>query len=182
MPSSSSPPSSPYNEGSTSVVTNPGMTTNSIAGTSMDQEVRTYTIELVRRLGNLLRARLHAVYVIGSLALGDCHPKTSDIDIMAVSDWSIGPDKKREIVAALSHPNLVCPTRGLEFVLYEKGRAAVDQTPHFEINLTRAPKCNRASPSTHPANSRTGSCSMSPLHASGPFVCWVRRRLRFWLQ
>jgi hypothetical protein len=81
------------------------------------------------------------VYFVGSVALGDYVPGQSDIDIVAVIDRRISDHEKREVVEALRHPNLSCPTRGLEFVLYT--RDAVEAPPvdaGFEINLNTGPR------------------------------------------
>jgi predicted nucleotidyltransferase len=85
---------------------------------SLDRAAAAYASKVVRRLHSLLDAKLHAAYLIGSLALGDYVPGRSDIDIMAVVEERLFTEVKREIVRALSHPALPCPARGLEFVLY----------------------------------------------------------------
>jgi hypothetical protein len=60
---------------------------------------------------------------------------------MAVGEGHVSLEVKQAIVRALSHPALPCPTRGLEFVLYERGRAAmIGQAPLFEINLNTGPR------------------------------------------
>jgi hypothetical protein len=51
------------------------------SATTLDRAAVSYAGEVVRRLHWLLDARLHAVYLMGSLALGDYLPGKSDIDI-----------------------------------------------------------------------------------------------------
>jgi hypothetical protein len=49
--------------------------------------------------------------------------------------------EKANIVAVLSHPTLRCPTRGLEFVLFERSRVEEPtREAGFEINLNTGPR------------------------------------------
>jgi hypothetical protein len=111
-----------------------------IAKSLMPPSVATYVGEVVRRLHNTLDGQLHAAYVIGSLAGGNYVAGQSDIDMLAVSQTPLADKTKLRIISALSHPNLPCPARGLEFVLYGQAAAAVPNlSPHFEINLNTGP-------------------------------------------
>lgn len=106
----------------------------------MPPSVATYVGEVVRRLHDTLDGQLHAAYVIGSLAGRDYVAGQSDIDMLVVSQTPLAEETKLSVVNALSHPNLPCPARGLEFVLYGRAAAAApNQYPHFEINLNTGP-------------------------------------------
>ncbi len=96
--------------------------------------------KLPRGLRRVLADDLVGVYFVGSVALGDYIPGHSDIDMVAVTDRPISDDEKRQVVDELSHPNLRCPTRGFEFVLYTRPRVAVASSDAaFEINLNTGP-------------------------------------------
>jgi hypothetical protein len=103
-------------------------------------EVAEYGREAAARLRRVLADDLVGVYFVGSVALGDYIPGRSDIDMVAVTDRPISDDEKRQVVDELSHPNLPCPTRGFEFVLYTRPRVAVASSDAaFEINLNTGP-------------------------------------------
>lgn len=74
--------------------------------------------------------QLLGVYAIGSLALGDYHQGSSDLDVAAVTAEPPSLATREAIVDALEHRALPCPARGLEFVLYAAGTA-----PEYAINL-----------------------------------------------
>jgi hypothetical protein len=97
--------------------------------------------ETARRLREQLAGRFVGAYFVGSVALGGYMPGHSDIDIVAVAATPLAVEEKANIVAVLSHPALRCPTRGLEFVLYERSRVEV-ATPDagIEINLNTGPR------------------------------------------
>jgi hypothetical protein len=97
--------------------------------------------EAAGRLGGQLGRRFVGAYFVGSVALGGYVPGHSDIDIVAVAASPPSGKEKANIVAALSHPTLPCPTRGFEFVLYDRSSvedAATDAA--FEINLNTGPR------------------------------------------
>jgi Domain of unknown function (DUF4111) len=80
-------------------------------------------------------------YVIGSVALGDYVHGRSDIDMIGVVSSALDASDKQAIVTALSHPHLECPTRGFEFVLYERTNVTTPQSGSaFEINLNTGPQ------------------------------------------
>ncbi len=106
-----------------------------------DPELEAYDRELVARLQSLLGVRLVAVYTTGSTALGDYVHGPSDLDRMAVIQWSIGETAKEGLVAALRQEALPCPARGLELVVY--ARSALEtptQGGAFELNLNTGPR------------------------------------------
>ena len=119
-------------------------------------DVARYLHELVARLAAEADDDLAGVYVIGSLALGGYVPGRSDIDVVAVSTSALPIEAKRSMVASVSHPNLACPSRGLELVVYER---AVVTTPTpgaaFSINLNSGPAMEESvsfDPATEPAH------------------------------
>jgi hypothetical protein len=76
----------------------------------------------------------------GSGALGDFDPLRSDIDVQAVSTARLGRPELGQLAAALSHPALPCPVRGLEFVLYAQEDLADPLGPAFQLNLNSGPR------------------------------------------
>jgi len=76
----------------------------------------------------------------GSGALGDFDPLRSDIDVQAVSTDRLGRPELEQLAAALSHPALPCPVRGLEFVLYAQEDLADPLGPAFQLNLNSGPR------------------------------------------
>jgi hypothetical protein len=78
--------------------------------------------------------------MVGSGALGDFDPLRSDIDVQAVSTGRLGRPELEQLAAALSHPALPCPVRGLEFVLYAREDLADPLGPAFQLNLNTGPR------------------------------------------
>ena len=106
----------------------------------LPREVNDFTRSVVQRLRELQADRLVGAYVVGSLALGDYAPGRSDIDVVGVVLTALSAREKRAVVDALSHPHLRCPTRGLEFVLYERSHVTAPRSDAaFEINLNTGP-------------------------------------------
>jgi hypothetical protein len=101
-----------------------------------ETEVKGYLEALSARLRSSLGESLVGVYLIGSGALGDWDPASSDIDVLAVASERLSSDTRLRVVELLRHRNLPCPARGLEFVLYalEALRAPGPRIP-FQINL-----------------------------------------------
>ncbi|MDQ4094666.1 MAG: DUF4111 domain-containing protein, partial [Actinomycetota bacterium] len=118
--------------------------------------VDAYIDALSARLGAIFGPRRTGVYVIGSLALGGFVEGRSDIDVMAIVKEAPGREEKTLVVEALSHPHLECPSRGLEFVLYEEEAVRVPNPgAAFEINLNTGPAMTFAcsfDPATEPAH------------------------------
>ena len=100
----------------------------------MTAAVAAYLAELTRRLQAQLGDRLAGAWLAGSGALGDFDPARSDIDVQAVTSSRIARGELERIAAALSHPELPCPVRGLELVLYAR-----DDAPAFQLNLNTGP-------------------------------------------
>jgi hypothetical protein len=109
-------------------------------GPPLDRRAGAYARAVAEKLRGVLADDLAAVYLIGSLVLGDYVPGRSDIDILAVSADGSLQHSKEVIVEELSHPRLACPARGLEFVMYTKTSAAtVTRIPRFALNLNTGP-------------------------------------------
>jgi hypothetical protein len=91
------------------------------------------------RLGD----RLVSAWVVGSGALGDFDPQRSDIDVQAVVSERPARAELEDVAAALSHPELPCPVRGLEFVLYAREDLRDPRGPAFSLNLNTGPGMRR---------------------------------------
>ena len=91
------------------------------------------------RLGN----RLVSAWVVGSGALGDFDPARSDIDVQAVASLRPARVELEDLAGALSHPDLPCPVRGLEFVLYAREDLRDPRGPAFSLNLNTGPGMRR---------------------------------------
>jgi Domain of unknown function (DUF4111) len=92
-------------------------------------------------VGDVLGEALEAVYLGGSVALGDYVPGQSDIDMTALSAGELADEEKHALVTALDHAILRCPTRGLELVVYSGAEASnPGWPPRFELNLNAAPR------------------------------------------
>jgi hypothetical protein len=108
---------------------------------SVPTEVNGFTESVVQRLRDLLQGSLVGAYLVGSAALGGYVHGHSDIDVAAVASTALTTSEKQAIVEKLSHPRLECPTRGLEFVLYELASVATPRSDAaFEINLNTGPR------------------------------------------
>jgi hypothetical protein len=88
------------------------------------------------RLGD----RLVGAWLFGSGALGDFDPATSDLDVQVVTTVRLGREEREELAARLSHPQLMCPVRGLELVLYAREDLADPLGPAFGLNLNTGPR------------------------------------------
>ena len=105
--------------------------------------VETYLAEVARRLEDRLAERLEGAWVVGSGALGGFDPASSDIDVQAVASERPARAELEDIAAALSHPELACPVRGLEFVLYAHDGLRDPHGPVFSLNLNTGPGMRR---------------------------------------
>jgi hypothetical protein len=104
-------------------------------------EINGFSESVVQRLRDLLQGGLVGTYLVGSAALGGYVHGRSDIDVVAVASTALTTSEKQAIVEKLSHPRLECPTRGLEFVLYELANVATPRSDAaFEINLNTGPR------------------------------------------
>jgi Domain of unknown function (DUF4111) len=104
-------------------------------------QVRGFTESVLQRLCDVLPDRLVGTYLVGSAALGGYVHGRSDIDVIAVASIPLTTSEKESVVEALSYPRLECPTRGLEFVLYELASVTTPQPDAaFGINLNTGPR------------------------------------------
>jgi hypothetical protein len=123
---------------------------------ALPREVEGYVLELERVLRSILERELVGLYLIGSIALNDYIHGRSDVDVLAIASRAPEPPTSREIVERIAHPNLPCPARGLEFVLYE--RDAVGSRTRgsaFSINLNSGPHMRTSvsfDPTSEPAH------------------------------
>jgi predicted nucleotidyltransferase len=98
-----------------------------------------YLAELRSRLQRQLGDRLVAAWVVGSGALGEFDPQSSDVDVQAVSTVRLPRGELEALAAALSHDALPVPVRGLEFVLYAHEDLDDPLGPAFSLNLNTGP-------------------------------------------
>src|SRR5918998_1034595 len=105
----------------------------------MPSAVAEYLSELTLRLETHLERRLAGAWLVGSGALGDFDSLRSDVDVQAVCTTRLGRAELGRLVAALSHPALRCPVRGLEFVLYAREDLSDSHAPAFQLNLNTGP-------------------------------------------
>jgi Domain of unknown function (DUF4111) len=106
----------------------------------MPSAVAEYLSELTLRLEAHLEQRLAGAWLIGSGALGDFDGMRSDVDVQAVCSIRLARAELERLAAALSHPALRCPVRGLEFVLYAREDLSDSRGPAFQLNLHTGPR------------------------------------------
>lgn len=106
----------------------------------MPSAVAEYLSELTRRLEVHLEQRLAGAWLVGSGALGDFDTIRSDLDVQAVCTARLARAELERLAAALSHPTLRCPVRGLEFVLYAREDLSDREGPAFQLNLNTGPR------------------------------------------
>jgi hypothetical protein len=94
----------------------------------VDGEVGAYVGAVAETLRATLGRDLVGLYLHGSAARGDYHPRRSDIDLLAVCAAPLGDAVRRGVAAQLAADALPCPAVGLEFSLITRS-AAVDPGP-----------------------------------------------------
>jgi hypothetical protein len=110
-----------------------------VRASAVESVIAAYMSELTARLEARLGERLVGAWVVGSGALGDFDPQTSDIDVQAVATERLPRTHLQALAADLSHPSLPCPVRGLEFVLYAREDLGDPGGPAFQLNLNTGP-------------------------------------------
>jgi Nucleotidyltransferase domain len=99
-------------------------------------EIDDYLRRLHGTLHDVLGERLVAVYVLGSLALGDYRPGSSDLDVYAIVDDRLDDGVKRSLARACRHDALACPARELELVVIAASETSNPaSSPRWELNL-----------------------------------------------
>jgi len=93
--------------------------------TGIPVKLALYLDELIASLSAV--ATLHAVYLIGSAALGAYEHGASDVDVIAVTERSLSLAERRALAGAAEA--IPCPARRLELVVYPRGSDV------WEINL-----------------------------------------------
>jgi hypothetical protein len=82
---------------------------------------------------------LVGICAIGSIALGDFQPATSDVDLIVVTADSLPMDRRHALADAVA--GLPIPVRGLECVVYPRQALARPASrPRWEINLNAGPR------------------------------------------
>ena len=100
-------------------------------------EVQPLLDRFVDGLRALLADDLVGIYLHGSLAMGEFHPRTSDVDLLVVVRDPLDLDTKRAVVALTLELAPLAPPKGLEFsiVLLRHTQRVVHPTP-FEFHAS----------------------------------------------
>jgi streptomycin 3"-adenylyltransferase len=107
----------------------------------LSTEIDSYLDGVVASLGTVLGQNLAAVFVTGSLCLGDFEGERSDIDILCVCGKTLSETDKINIVAALSNDVLPCPAAALDLSVFgEREVRHPTASPSYELGLTTGPK------------------------------------------
>jgi hypothetical protein len=101
----------------------------------VDADIEHYLAELVARLSDALGDGLVGAWLCGSGALGDLDPATSDLDVQVVTTVRLPRAERERLAARVSHPELPCPVRGLELVIYARDDLEDPLGPAFQVNL-----------------------------------------------
>jgi hypothetical protein len=102
---------------------------------ALDEQASAYVRELVRRAHGVL-PELVGGYLIGSGALGDYVPGSSDVDVNLVVRKALSQGRKEEVVRRLAHDALPCPAAKLELVVYRVEVLKHPRRVHeYELNL-----------------------------------------------
>ena len=91
--------------------------------------VREFVDELVATIGATVE--LEAVYLHGSAARGAFDPRTSDLDVYAVTAGELTEGERRELAERIGR--LEIPAQKLELVVYSRAQAASEE-PSYELN------------------------------------------------
>jgi hypothetical protein len=95
-----------------------------------------YLQALVAAIRKRLDLRLAGLYLFGSAAYGDYQLGASDLDVQAVTTDLLEPYQCVALAQAISHAQLPCPARQLEFVCYPLSAVTpAARHPRFQINL-----------------------------------------------
>lgn len=94
-----------------------------------------YLERLVGRVAESLGGRLTAVWLIGSAAMGDFEPGSSDLDVAVIVTEPLSESDRERLAAGLSHQALPCPARKLELVVYRAGALSGPTLGAFDLNL-----------------------------------------------
>jgi hypothetical protein len=106
----------------------------------LSADIEHYLAELVARLSDALGDRLVGAWLFGSGALGDFDPATSDLDVQVVTTVRLPRAQREKLAARVSHPELPCPVRGLELVIYARNDLEDTLGPAFQVNLNTGPR------------------------------------------
>ncbi|KZV84760.1 hypothetical protein EXIGLDRAFT_654665 [Exidia glandulosa HHB12029] len=97
---------------------------------------REYLASVVNALHDICGDELLGVFLVGSASYGAYQAGISDIDVQAVASDTITEASILTIASRLSHSQIPCPARLLEFVLYTKSAArALTEQPRWSLNL-----------------------------------------------
>jgi len=95
-----------------------------------------YLRETVARIEGELRHPPRSVVLVGSLASGDFHPASSDLDLIVVARTRLTPEEKAGLSAVLRHGVHPCPAHGLDLIVYaDEAIVEAVREPRYEYSL-----------------------------------------------
>jgi streptomycin 3"-adenylyltransferase len=98
-------------------------------------DIRGYGRRLAAAVDGAVGGVLTGVYVHGSLALGGFRPDRSDVDVLAVIDAPLSPDRQGKVADALLRAAYPCPGTGLECSVITAATAADLGDCRFEVHV-----------------------------------------------
>lgn len=104
----------------------------------MDEDIGTFLGKLVEATQDSLGENLAAVYLVGSLAMADALPPSSDVDVLvAVEEPLANGAQFADMIVA---HGLTCPWAGIEYVVYRAATLAAPVYPMpYELNVNAGP-------------------------------------------
>lgn len=110
----------------------------------MDRAVADFVRVLVARTELLLGEDLVAMSLVGSLATGDAHPATSDIDVLVVVDQALDRARRDVLADEIAALGLGCPWAGVEYVVYQADAVRSPTYPlPYTLNVNAGPGRDR---------------------------------------
>jgi hypothetical protein len=110
---------------------------------SVGPQAAAYVRRVLEALRGALGDDLAGAWLVGSAALGDFDPARSDLDVQAVAARRPSRAVREALAAAVEHPALPCPVRGLELVLYAREDLADPLGPAYALNVNTGPGMER---------------------------------------
>lgn len=109
---------------------------NNVTLTKLPTTEKKYIGNISKEIHNILCDQLIGIYLFGSGSYGGYTPGISDLDLQIVTKKSLNISTKVKLVSAISHRNIPCPAKKLEFVSYPiPALNPVHKHPKFDINF-----------------------------------------------
>lgn len=110
-------------------------------GNGVDRAVADFVGALVARTEAVLGEDLLAMALVGSLATGDAHPATSDIDVLVVVDQAPDCARRDGLADEIVTLGLQCPWAGVEYVVYQADAVRAPTYPlRYTLNVNAGPR------------------------------------------